>query len=339
MKLNTIIEGVSKIDISNEYKIIWEKDAIYLNDDKLTSENIFHFDRYGNSLLVHYNNGEIVYFFDLKSLNNKQIKTSGNFLSEDIILTGEWNNTFTEKFTSAIQIETNKALWKSSELFSVTLENKNHFFSYSSKKINKRELDSSKVIWEVTIENLLQKDDRLYKIKKFTGIFKNLLLIALEPNTIISLDISSGDLLNVFSIHDAFPEFADFQKDTFSTSYHLDELNNRLVILSYTTLYHINLITKEIKLVKDYHNVPQQEQWRFMSATFYKNKLYFTGDLGLEYVVATRVGVMDVETGEVLWQQQLKKTGGLPNAPQVTEDKLYVHTVNAQLYIFEKEKL
>jgi outer membrane protein assembly factor BamB len=65
--------------------------------------------------------------------------------------------------------------------------------------------------------------------------------------------------------------------------------------------------------------------------------LYFTGDKGMEYVVATRIGVMNAETGEILWQQQIEKTGGLPNAPQVNNDKLYVLTVNKELYIFQKE--
>ncbi len=74
-----------------------------------------------------------------------------------------------------------------------------------------------------------------------------------------------------------------------------------------------------------------------MHNTFHKDKIYFTADYAWQYVTPSYVGVMDATTGEVLWSQQLEKTGGLPEAPKVTNDKLYIRTNNGVLHIFEKD--
>ena len=104
-----------------------------------------------------------------------------------------------------------------------------------------------------------------------------------------------------------------------------------------SSLIHIDLNEFAPKLVKDYFNVPKENLWRFNKSTLYNGYLYFTGDYGMEYAVSTRVGVLNPETGEVLWQEKLEKTGGLSSSPQVAENNLYVLGSKGALHIFEKE--
>ena len=110
-----------------------------------------------------------------------------------------------------------------------------------------------------------------------------------------------------------------------------------MVWLNNQRLLKIDLDSYEIEIIKDYFNVPKEEQFRFMHSTYFEDKIYFVADYGWQYVTPSRVGVMDVNTGGVIWQQQLEKTGGLPEPPKVTKDKLYIRTAKGEIYIFEKE--
>lgn len=74
-----------------------------------------------------------------------------------------------------------------------------------------------------------------------------------------------------------------------------------------------------------------------MSNSYYKGRIYFVADYGWQHVTPSYVGIMQASTGEVSWMQQLEKTGGLSEAPQVNDENLYVRTNNKVLYIFERE--
>lgn len=335
LKFNRIIKGVNSICARNEY-IILEK-RVYNLKNGLFLEGIDNQNKvlcFGEDYIISSDlrgNTNIVNLKNLTSDCRFRIDSSLFPYLSFYEIDGNEKNGIYDYNNQKVLFETQD--WIGRNIFDEFIINDNVSI------ITCRKITSKMPEWEVNLEmlNISQEQDQDLEIKKIIDIYKNQLLISLEGNVVISLDVGTGKLLNKFNIYNTFPELTDFQKDTFTTSYHLDEENNRLIILSNTALYHINLITNRVSLVKDYHDVPQQEQWRFMSATLYNGKLYFTGDLGLEYVVATRIGVMDIETGEILWQEQLKKTGGLPNAPQVTQDKLYVLTVNKQLYIFQKD--
>jgi len=178
-------------------------------------------------------------------------------------------------------------------------------------------------------------ETQAYEVRQFVGVYEEELLVLLSDFRFVAFNIQTGKKTK--DIH--IPQYISCTDgDYFANSgVHIDNENKRLIWLSGTMLFHIEISTFKLSQIKNFWHVPQNEKWRFMSSTLHQGLLYFTGDKGMEYVVATRIGVMNAETGEILWQQQIEKTGGLPNAPQVNNDKLYVLTVNKELYIFQKE--
>lgn len=173
---------------------------------------------------------------------------------------------------------------------------------------------------------------------KFIDLLGDQLFVGFNNINILILDVCSGKLLNDYRILETYPDLSDYLEDNVAVSYSINEEKNILVVLTRVALFHIDLFENQILLIKDFINLPKEDRWEFKSASIKDDKIYFTGDYGGQYVFATRAGIMSIETGEILWQEQLKDTGGLPNAPQVTDDKLYVLSVNKQLYIFQKEE-
>ena len=65
----------------------------------------------------------------------------------------------------------------------------------------------------------------------------------------------------------------------------------------------IDLNTFTPVIVKEYYSLPKEQQWRFMHNTYHKEKIYFTADYARQYITPSYVGVMDAQTGAVLWSQ------------------------------------
>lgn len=173
--------------------------------------------------------------------------------------------------------------------------------------------------------------ERSYEVQSFIGVVDNILWIEISNCNILLLDVDTGKLIKRL----------DYNGIGVGTgNYILDEENNRIVCLSSSKLHHINLQTTEIKLIKDYKNEEKAESWTFGRKTLNNNKIYFTGSKGNDGNIFfnKRIGVMDANSGEVLWGEKLDLpvSKGL-DTPQVSEDKLYVLATNGDLYIFEKE--
>jgi len=175
-------------------------------------------------------------------------------------------------------------------------------------------------------------DDLAYKVVQFVGIWQGKLLVQLTNARLIALDINTGELLHDIEINKTNP----LTKAYYDAYIKMHLVDDKIIWLTNQTLLHIDLNTFTPVVVKEYYNLPKERQWRFMHNTYHKGKLYFTADYAWQYVTPSYVGVMDAQTGTVLWSQQLEKTGGLPEAPKVTDEKLYIRTNNKVLHIFEK---
>lgn len=184
--------------------------------------------------------------------------------------------------------------------------------------------------------NQIQNLDADTKIYEVVAVWQNLLIVFLSNFRLLALDKTTGEL-----VHDLpLGEMYALEPQNYLSSHsamHLDAENNRLIWLSIYSLIHIDLNTFESTLVKDFFKAPIDQRWRFDVSTLYNGKLYSTADLGMQYVVPTRLCVLDAETGDLEWHTQLFKTGGLSSPPKVTEDKLYVRSSRGKLFIFEKE--
>lgn len=172
-----------------------------------------------------------------------------------------------------------------------------------------------------------------YEVNRFIGIQNGQIIVQLSNASFLFLDINTGKMLKVIQLKELFPLPSPvFYSDRCIA--HLEE--NKIIWLNNQILLHIDLLTYEVMVIKKFYEEIREQQYRFMSNTYFKGKIYFVADYGWQYVTPSSIGVMNADTGEVIWREQLKKTGGLPEVPQVTDEKLYVRTANNELYIFEK---
>lgn len=199
-------------------------------------------------------------------------------------------------------------------------------------------LHGGKLIWRVDLsafgmyKNILNKEHP-QEVRFFIGIIKKRLIVQLSNASFLFVDVNNGSQIKLIQLNELFPLPSGNYYDDYIPA-HL--LGNHLIWLSNQRLLRVDLNSYEVHLIKDYFLDPRENQFRFMKNTIFEGKIYFVADYGWQYITPSYVGVMDATTGEVLWKQQLEKTGGLPNAPQVTKDKLYVLTANKVLHIFQK---
>ncbi|MGV6861253.1 MAG: hypothetical protein ACWA41_05750 [Putridiphycobacter sp.] len=233
--------------------------------------------------------------------------------------------------------ESDKVLFETTEWIGRDIID-DYIFSDYQNIITCRENFSGKKLWKFNLNQFgtykYGGDDLAYEIVQFIGIWQGKLLVQLTNARLIALDINTGELLHDIEINkiNPLPE-----KKTFYDQYvkiHLVE--DKIIWLTNQTLLQINLNTFTVRIINEFYSLLRENQWRFMHNTYFEGKLYFTADYAWQYVTPSYVGVMDATSGEVLWSQQLENTGGLPEAPKVTNDKLYIRTNNNTLHIFEK---
>ncbi len=300
---------------------------------KTQNDLVFLVDNFKTGILINLNNKLKKEYPNLNSLSL--------FINDNEVIYSHNSEDYLTQYKAKFNLKTNKKEWNIKSYFTNPFSVNNELYGNNKEFIYKIDLEKGNPLWQFSFSPLgtyttPQGKKKPYEVQKFIGVWQKELLVLLSNFRFLALHIKTGKCSKDLSVKDYF---GGVDGNYLSNSgIHIDQKNSRMIWLSGTTLFHIDLSNFQLKTIKNYWHVPQKEKWRFMSSTLRGNYLYFTGDKGLEYVVATRIGVMNIETGEILWQQQLQKTGGLPNAPQVTEDKLYVHTVNGQLYIFEKEE-
>ena len=321
------IENIKKIILDNLDFYYRVKDEIFKNGVLFCSLN--------KSFLgdFYINNNELV-LQDLSGIifyKNHELKGYYNYMNLKDFTYLETNN-------NVLCFEQN-GNFISTKIYENVINIGNHYISYDGNKIKFYVSYFNNSNWQFSLESLgtyrnFTNEVVSYSVMKFVGEYNNRLIIQLSNATLLFLDIINGKTGKIIHLNIEHPILPTCHYDD-SFPPHL--VGDQLLWLNNQRYFSINLNTYEIKVVKDYFKEPKENQFRFMSNTYFEGKLYFVADIGWQYVVPTRIGVMDAETGEVLWQQQLHKTGGLPEPPQVTQDKLFIRTTKGTLYIFENE--
>lgn len=179
--------------------------------------------------------------------------------------------------------------------------------------------------------------ERSYEVQSFIGVVDNVLWVEVSNCTLLALDIETGKLIrriNCLSLVSDNIRISDG-----SGNFILDEKNKRIVWLAWVSLFHINIKNGDIQLIRYFWDDNKNNRWEFGRRTLAEDKIYFVGKKAQEdFYFNKRVGIMDANSGEVLWNEKLDlpDSKGL-DTPQVSEDKLYVLATNGDLYIFEKE--
>lgn len=294
-----------------------------LQEIKFENPYFFINDIEGNSYLINYEVLFLDNIFIKKVVNRNVILISRNARTE-------FFNLKEKEFKSFLEYKIFKFMVEGE----VIVFNKNRIiYCYS--------LPSSNPIWQYDLSSLgtyknLTNESCHYEVKYFIGVCEGKLIIQLSNATFLFLDIESGEQINILHLN----EMLELPKPVFyEDAYpaHIDD--NQLIWLSNQRLLNIDIDTFQARVIRDYFTAPRENQFRFMSNTYNDGMIYFVADYGWQYVTPSYVGVMDANTGEILWHQQLENTGGLPEAPQVSGDKLYVRTNNKVLHIFVKTEV
>lgn len=201
---------------------------------------------------------------------------------------------------------------------------------------------------------LFSTERRAYEVAKFLGIWQDELLVACEGGLILSLNIRNGKLIRQW---EKLPEKADAQiKDVFKghlhqagNTYQLNLSRDKIFAIYYRHLVEIDLTSGEIE-VKDLteslfkNNIAefQSKSGYAEDETHYYTTVHFDKDkLSLNYV-PTAVCAVNKETLEIDWYYRFDEDGSgnyvSIQIPQVSNQKLFQHTANKVLFVFEKEK-
>ena len=340
--LNRKLNGVSSFKVLSN-NIIYKDDeslfkkSLFLNDELIYKNGVTGFQIMKNKLIFStWNNETFLRNLDDKNLSKIEFEQVGDYMIGNRLVFRNENNYFVEDAYNENYIAIPNAV----PFFKNFLFN-NIFIStnQNNTKIHAYTLPTATPLWQYDLSELgtyrnLTNEVKDYEVKHFIGTYHDMLIVQLSNASFLFLNIETGSVITILHLNDILhlpsPVFYD---DAFPA--HIND--NNLIWLSNQRLIHIDLNTLVPAVIKDYFTEPRENQFRFMSNTFHDGKIYFVADYGWQYVTPSYVGVMNADSGEVLWCQQLENTGGLPEAPQVSGDKLYIRTNNKVLHIFEKE--
>lgn len=336
------INSVKAYDSSERTLLLVNKHSELLKDKITVAKDVLDTNfQFLNKKMIYLTSNATV--FDGQKIENLSfLKASEDLDSSSILLLGdfklEYPNIFNFLFKLDMELMSITKLFQIKNLY-CSLRKKDFFFFSDKSTIILYNLQQTKQKWNFDLSSLgtYQNDineSHPFTLKQFVGIWNNLLLVQLNGYSLLALDVNSGELVK----HIPLKTTLDLRQG----QYLIDEpdmhlVNDSIIWLSNQHLIHINLNDWEIQTKAINLNLPREQEWRCFKNTYFDGLLYFVADYGWQYVTPSWIGVMNAQTGEVLWKQQLEKTGGLPEAPQVNEKNLYIRTAKGDLHIFERE--
>ena len=340
-RLKNIVNDCALVKFIDNYLSYKKNNQLLFNEFIISINPLdWYYNKVYNYLIIkNYDWNSFIYNVEDKSLTKKELNLiipihSDNYLiatldSKFVILNSE-------NFEIISKIDTEEISFKYAyfEFEKLFLTKETMLLTYNIKRGN---LLKQYNLSELGTYQYRSEGERSYEVQKFIGVVNNVLWVEISDWNLLALDIETGELIFRMDCRKFIPQ--NMSVGGGSESYMFDEKNKRIVWLSYTALFHIDLQNKEIHVVKDFWNVDKPDQWHFKGMILKNDKIYFTGSKGSENLIfKKRVGIMDSNTGEIIWNEylDLPESKGL-GTPQVSEDKLYVLATNGNLYIFEKE--
>lgn len=346
-----IYTNVSQIDITDRYAIIWCDNLILINNKELVSGNINYFKRFINSFLVEINEGDIVYIYDLNNFSRIKVDKIGEFLTEKIILIGNWNQDYTKRVTKAIDFNDNIELWKSEKTFLKPFGfNDDSFFSLSNNFICLNKVASSEAIWQYDLStkyNWQQRADYIDELDvekqaeviKFLGVHKNELWLVLNSGALLALDIETGTESRYIKEGKMIVGESDFEdfKGYFGYDTVLDEENGLIFNLNRHFYLEYNLSSG--------NNYFESYSFKESSQKHDLNLNYvggFEGDFIYSYEGSdnNRFAIFSRDKKEIIWSGEIEEVKGKFPAIrdlQYGAGKIYVLDNDNTLHIFERD--
>ena len=128
MNLIKSLSNINKYDVTSNCKIFCYNDRIDINGRIIFEGQISNYQKYSNELIVEYN--ERTVYYNLTTEDKIEIDYIGEFLTNNILLVGRWNEEYTKRLISAIDLIDNKTLWTSNRSFFKNLIYKDKFISF-----------------------------------------------------------------------------------------------------------------------------------------------------------------------------------------------------------------
>ena len=346
MNLIKSLSNINKYDVTSNCKIFCYNDRIDINGRIIFEGQISNYQKYSNELIVEYN--ERTVYYNLTTEDKIEIDYIGEFLTNNILLVGRWNEEYTKRLISAIDLIDNKTLWTSNRSFFKNLIYKDKFISFGDREITLNEIKSAQPLWQHSLLSygtyLLEgKEEFAYEMSKFLGIWKNELIVACSNGLILSINVEIGETLYKWQELKGF-EIGTIYKGVLpdASSFVLDETQAKLIGVFHTYYFEIDLVSREITYIQLEEELSNHSIRNFKGVSdnpFTSTHLYLTADITLDELPNTELNAvlaLNRDTKKVDWVHTFKESGIGTNIPQINDTHLYILDLKGTLHVFEK---
>ena len=201
------------------------------------------------------------------------------------------------------------------------------------------DLKKGNILWQFDFDQFgsfldYAKSEEKYSLEQVVGVLDNLLWVLITGGKLLALDIKSGQLMHELDFNQIF------EKQYHATSKMLMDKEYKRIIWLTGALIHIDLVSLKCKVVKEFNQgVEKKDKWSFRDRLLINNKIFFSGDHGMHNpVVTTFLGIMNADTGEIIWHTQLLKCDGIYlGSVRVSGNRIYARDGKRSLHVFEQE--
>jgi outer membrane protein assembly factor BamB len=330
------------------------KNGTLFNNDVVIADNYNYYDYLNDNFIQYGKNGK---HFLVDKKNNREIEVpqalfslgfdgKKGFYTENYIYDKELERSRCDLFRFNISTRTStKILSNSAEILRL-VENKNLFLYLPSTTLKSLSLLTGEYEWEADLGGRKYLDfsqEKTAEIRHIVGVWENLLVVTMTHNEVVSIDIETGNIL--WETKDLLKKHLQNDNSGKWRSYlencHLE--NGKLYELTSSIYYSIDLQTQKVEIL--WQDKRERDYVTVVHTTYTENYIYFTGSYNNRFQPHL-LGVFNRRTLQIDWAEnmdlsidpKLGYVASLNQAPQVSEDKLYVLDSGGTLHIFEKEK-
>ena len=356
-KLLTILKDVSGYKCYNNELFICMKTSDLFKNDEFVSKEIdgTSFVVKENTLMFLSESDHVTYFYKNK-VRKVNCASWLNTLSNNSILIYKYID---ELFTiSLYNIKEDKInlIREKVDLWNLYRED-NLIYFYDKTKVNIKSLSllTGDYEWELDLSGrtqVIMGKTHECKIIELLGVYKNHLVVYMEGDRLLSIDISTGQILLETFPFKGLLDVNGFQIWDFR-NFKLDTITGYIYMLNKCFYYKIDIETHQSTQLKSFFtgncfsigrlpNITENSPRDIMIVkTVHTNDyIYFMGGYGLTTHI---IGAFNRITYQIDWQEDLDlwqtdKYNNLKDI-QYSNDKLYLLDTEGNLHIFEKEKV
>ena len=344
------IKKSSKFEIIDN-KLLYSYDKLFYEDKVIYEGKVSTFDVFKSNVFI-IDNYEKLVMLNLENHNIKEfnyIKGIDFILNENEIIYGNWNEDYTERFITRINLKTESKIWEVESYFgNGKIHNNNLFAVCNGNKICKISLTNPQTpLWQFDLSQLgtfyseQSQQQETYKVKKFIGIHQDRLYVALNGGMLLEIDIATGAV--TYQWQNIMTTDRGFSYPVETNTFTLDKQLGKLLSFYTADFITIDLASKKVNIT------PMDEELKkFDGRTFKPTSINYAIDETHIYTLVTlyapeadfikeSIVAFNIQTKKIDWNftdYQFGMAGG--DTPKLAGNKLYLKVNITNLYIFEK---